>query len=129
MKASRCQSLDLSKQGVSQELARKEGRAGIQTPESGSVRTGREPGAQDPDSRVWICPKLLRLDLSEKGVSQEPKKGEGVKGSRLQSLDLPDEGVSQEPKIRNGVGGSRLQSLDLSEEGVSQEPKRGEGKG
>ena len=63
---------------------------GIQTPEFGSVRRGREPGA---------------------------KEKERVKGSRLQSLDLSEESVSQEPKIGEGVKGSRLQSLDLSERG------------
>ena len=57
-------------------------------------------------------------------MSQEPKRGEGVKGSRLQSLDLSEEGVCQKPKRREGVKGSRLQSLDLSEQGVGQEPKR-----
>ena len=40
------------------------------------------------------------MDLSEESVSQEPKIGEGVKGSRLQSLDLSEKGVSQEPKIQ-----------------------------
>ena len=60
-----------AEEGVSQEPKRQEGSQGIQTPDSGYVRTG---------------------------VSQEPKGGEGVKGSRLQSLDLSEEGVSQEPK-------------------------------
>ena len=47
---------------------------GILTPESGSFR--------------------------KEGVSQKLKRGEGAKGSRLQSLDLSEEGVSQEPKRR-----------------------------
>ena len=45
------------------------------------------------------------MDLSEKGVGQEPKIGEGVKGSTLQSLDLSEEGVSQEPKRKEGSEG------------------------
>ena len=47
-----------------------------------------------------------------------------MKASRCQSLDLSEQGLSQEPKREEGVKGSRLQSLDLSEEGVSQEPER-----
>ena len=66
---------------------------GILTPETGSVRREREPGA---------------------------KEKERVKGSRLQSVDLSEESVSQEPKIGKGVKGSRLQNLDLS---VKNEPR------
>ena len=43
------------------------------------------------------------------------------------ALTPTPKGVSQERKRREGVKGSRLQTLDLSEEGVSQGPKRGEG--
>ena len=46
------------------------------------------------------------MDLSEESVSQEPKIGEGVKGSRLQSLDLFKKGVIQEPKIQTPEIGS-----------------------
>ena len=58
--------------------AKEKGRGeGIQTPDPGSVRRGREPGAKErgrDQSQV----------LSEEGVSQEPKRREGVKGPQIQ---------------------------------------------
>ena len=64
--------MDLSEEGVSLEPKRKERSEGIQMPEFGSVRAGREAA----------------------------KEKEIVNGSRRQSLDLSEEGVSQEPKRR-----------------------------
>ena len=45
-------------------------------------------------------------------MSEEPKISEGVKGSRLQRLDLSEEGVSQEPK-----GEERSKGIQMPEFG------------
>ena len=71
---------------------------GILTPELGSVRTRREPGAQDRQRGKGI--QTRESGSVRRGREPGAKEKERVNGSRLQSLDLSEEGVSQEPKKR-----------------------------